>query len=120
MYQQKLGSYLRAHRKRVGLTQRQLAMVVGIKNKTQISRHERMHVLPPLLTAFAYEAVLDVPLGEMFAGVRQQIHTEVDERLRTLEAELQCGSAHAQRAENTARVLEWLDERRRESRYLAA
>src|SRR2546429_9576493 len=64
----KLENYLRTYRKRSGLTQREVAFLVGCRNGAQVSRYEKRRRLPPLRTALACEAAFGVPVAELFAG----------------------------------------------------
>src|SRR3989442_14407584 len=66
----KLENYLRTYRKRSGLTQREVAFLVGCRNGAQVSRYEKRRRLPPLRTALACEAAFGVPVSELFAGLR--------------------------------------------------
>src|SRR5437879_2031593 len=59
----KLENYLRTYRKRSGLTQREVAFLVGCRNGAQVSRYEKRRRLPPLRTALACEAAFGVPGG---------------------------------------------------------
>ena len=52
----KLENYVRTYRKRSGLTQREVAFLVGCRNGAQVSRYEKRRRLPPLRTALACEA----------------------------------------------------------------
>src|SRR5690348_9779208 len=54
----KLDNYLRGSRKGAGLSQDQMAYLVGVSDGTQVSRYERFSTKPSLETALAYEAVL--------------------------------------------------------------
>ena len=112
MGHQRLGSYLRTHRRRSGLSQRALASVLGLKNEGQISRYERMQVMPTLVVALGYETLFRIPVSELFAGAHQTIRLDIEENLRKLETELQHSTGKGPRAAATARVLEWLEERR--------
>ena len=63
-----LPNYLHAHRKKAGLTQSEIGILVGYPKEGAISGHERLRSLPPLLTALAYEVVFRVPVGVLFSG----------------------------------------------------
>jgi transcriptional regulator with XRE-family HTH domain len=68
----RLPHYLRLHRKRAGLSQDEVAWLLGAKSGTKVSRYERFGRQPTLATAFAYEVLFDVPASEIFAGVFEQ------------------------------------------------
>lgn len=109
---QQLASYLRTHRKKSGLSQRELAYVLGYNGKGQISRHEQRQSVPPLFIALAYEAIFRVPVSELFPGFYQTAVQAIETRLGELENALQQKSGHASDAKATARKLEWMWERR--------
>src|ERR1700733_996381 len=60
-------NHIRKHRKRTGLSQREISLLLGYKNQWQISRHERSEAIPPLLAALAYQVIFQVPLSIIFA-----------------------------------------------------
>src|SRR5271155_4118680 len=83
----KLDHYLRACRKRSGLSQREVGFLLGAKTRAQVSRYERRHS-PPLRTALAFEAPFGAPVAEIFAGIRESAEKELRRRARTLAREL--------------------------------
>lgn len=85
----KLANYLRAYRKRSGLSQGEVAYLLGCRNGAQVSRYERRRHMPPLRTALAFQAALDTPLSELYAGTYQSISKQVTARAQTLNVELQ-------------------------------
>lgn len=50
-----LASRVRSHRKKSGLSQKDLARIVGLA-EARVSRHERFGIVPPLSIALSYEA----------------------------------------------------------------
>src|SRR5436190_20861278 len=89
----KLENYLRTYRKRSGLTQREVAFLVGCRNGAQVSRYEKRRRLPPLRTALACEAVFGVSVSELFAGLREVAGQAVGERILALRSKLDTGPA---------------------------
>jgi transcriptional regulator with XRE-family HTH domain len=77
-----LGNYLRTYRQRIGLTQPELAFLLGMESGGSVSRYENGHRLPLLRTALTFEAVLGVHVSEIFAGVRAEIEHEVVSRIQ--------------------------------------
>src|SRR5437667_302672 len=73
----KLENYLRTYRKRSGLTQRDVAFLVGCRNGAQVSRYEKRRRLPPLRTALVYEAAFGVPVSVLFAALREDFRPAV-------------------------------------------
>lgn len=109
-----MGNYIRTHRKRAGLSQRELAQLLGYPSKAAVSRHERSSRLPPLLIALAYEVVFDTPVSELFAGLHETVQVAVKHRLVELEGRLQ-HTEGGLRAGEVAQKLTWLNQRRRSS-----
>ncbi len=108
----RLANYLRTHRRNVGLTQRELGQILGYCDEGSVSRHERFHATPPLVVALGYEIVFRVPVSEIFAGLRDGVEGDVEERLAALEKNLEQRSAKDRNANAIARKLMWLCERR--------
>ncbi len=80
----KLLNYLRSHRKRAGLSQADVAFLLGGDSGAHVSRYERFHRTPSLLTALAYEAIFDTAVSELLAGEYQRIERQVMGRAQTL------------------------------------
>ena len=108
----KLENYLRTYRKRSGLTQREVAFLVGCRNGAQVSRYEKRRRLPPLRTALACEAAFGVPVSVLFAGLREVAGQAVGERMLALKSKLETRPAQGREARIAAQKLRWLAERR--------
>ena len=80
----KLPHYLRSERKRAGLSQRDVAALLGDRTVSKVSRYERRRRLPPLITALAYEAITGKPVAELFGGTYQPILAAVARRAKLL------------------------------------
>jgi len=80
----KLQNYLRTHRKSAGLSQEDMALLLGCRGGTKISRWERCVYQPSLETALAYEAVLGAPVRELFAGLYERQIGLIQERAQML------------------------------------
>jgi DNA-binding XRE family transcriptional regulator len=107
-----LANYLRTHRLKTGLTQHDLARVLGYINSDAISRHERLGSVPSLLIALSYEVLYRVPVSEIFAGLADTVEFDVEAQLAAFREHLGEQSAHGPRAAAVARKLEWLSGRR--------
>lgn len=107
-----VANYLRAHRRRCGLSQRELAHIVGYITQAPVSEHERSVTIPALLIALSYEVVFRVPLSELFPALYRTVEANIEEQLTKIESELQESTAKGRRAAYVARKLEWLWERR--------
>ncbi len=80
----KLDNYLRAFRKRSGLSQREVAFLLGCRNGTQVSRYEQRHRLPTLRRALAFCSILRAPVHELFAGIQETVDRETAGRIKKL------------------------------------
>jgi DNA-binding XRE family transcriptional regulator len=109
--ERRLPNYVRIHRRRVGLSQRELGQILGYQDEFPISKHERFHAVPPLDVALGYEIVFQVPVSEIFAGLKDQVEDDIETRTGKLEARLQQHSIRDRGAMAIARKLECLCER---------
>ncbi len=110
----KLENYLRAYRKKSGLTQREVAFLLGCENGAQVSRYEKRRRLPPLRTALACEAVFGAPVSELFAGMHEGVGKVIGKRLMELRSRLQAKSGVSNKkseARLTEQKLRWLEGR---------
>lgn len=80
--QRKLRHYLRMERRRAGLTQSDVADLLGVRLKSIISRFESGGAPPSLRTALAYEAVLGKPVADLFGGIFDEVRADVRRRAR--------------------------------------
>ena len=106
-----LASYLRYHRKRSGLSQREIAQLLGYPDQEPVSRHERSRSMPPLIIALCYQAIFRVPVSDLFPGHYEKTKRTIEERLAKMEHDLQQRSAKDRDAAMIARKLEWMWER---------
>ncbi len=87
----KLQNYLRTHRKHTGLSQDEVAFLLGCQSGTKVSRYERFIRQPTLETAFAYEALFGVPARELFAGTFQKVEKKTIRQAQLLTRRLDRG-----------------------------
>jgi transcriptional regulator with XRE-family HTH domain len=80
---------LRTYRKRSGLSQREIARLLGCETEGQVSRYERRRCLPGIETALACQAVFGAPVSELLTGRYESITTEVKRRAQELAIEFQ-------------------------------
>ena len=80
----RLSNYLRTYRKRNGLSQTDLAFLLGNGSRVNISRYEHHASMPSLEIALAYEVVFGVPACELFAGVFEEAQTQILKKARLL------------------------------------
>lgn len=88
MQNDKLDNYLRTHRKKLGLTQREVSFLLGCQSGAKVSRYERLGRIPDLKTVFAYEAIFQKPARELFAGLYDRTERQTMRNLRLLVSRL--------------------------------
>jgi transcriptional regulator with XRE-family HTH domain len=108
----RLHNYLRSCRRKSGLTQQEVAFLLGAKTGDLVSRYEKRRWLPPLETALACEAIFGVPVSELFAGVHEAKEKEIRERMRELRSKLVVKTVKgSSETVLKAHKLKWLDAR---------
>ena len=80
----KLQNYLRTFRKRAGLSQDEVAFLLGCQSGAKVSRYERFSRKPSLETALAYEVLFGVSGRELFAGIFQKVEEKTKKRAQLL------------------------------------
>jgi len=79
-----LSNYLRSNRKRLGLSQDEVAFLLGAQSGAKVCRYERFVREPSLSTALAFEAIFQKPVSELFGGIYQEIEQSVAARAKAL------------------------------------
>ena len=92
----RLPNYLKSYRRRAGLSQDEVAFLLGCQTGAKVSRYEHMARRPSMETVFAYRAMFDVPVRELFSGVYEKVEDGIRKRARVLAEKL--GAAHPDRA----------------------
>ena len=80
----KVPSYLRTYRKRNGLSQDEVAFLLGCQSGTKVSRFERLARKPNLETALACEVVFGIPAHDLFPRAYAEVEKTVTARARML------------------------------------
>ena len=83
-----LKNYLRTCRRRLALSQEDVALLLGLTRRTVVSYHELGTHMPSLERALGYALILGVPVHELFAETYQQLEEEVASRAHQLFEEL--------------------------------
>lgn len=91
-------SYLRPLRRRRGLSQRELAFLVGGKSGAAISRLEQLRRAPTLATAIACEIIFNATCEKVFPERYAEIREAVIARTNELYEALQGNSSRVTRA----------------------
>ena len=84
MASHQLPNYLRSNRKRLALSQDEVAFLLGAQGGGNVCRYERFARTPNLETALALEVVFQRPVSELLGGVYQKVETEVAKRANLL------------------------------------
>lgn len=79
-----LENYLKTYRRRSGLSQDEIAFLLGSSSGSKISRYERRARRPPLETALACEAIFHVPTRDLFAGLYRKVEKATQSQARLL------------------------------------
>ena len=95
---QRVQAYLRPLRRRFGLTQRELAFLIGAKSGAVISRIERLKLEPSLARTHAFALLFDTRAPELFPELFANVRDAVHWRARELYDELQGNPSRATRA----------------------
>jgi len=80
---------LRALRKRLTLSQNQLAFLLGVGSGSKISRYERCLRNPGLTAMLALEVIFQKPGRELFARLYREVQKSVAVRARLLNRKMQ-------------------------------
>lgn len=75
-----LPCYLRSHRLRAGLTQREVAYLLGHRKASSLSRFEQAARLPNLEAAVVLERVFDVRITELYPDLGAKADALLRER----------------------------------------
>jgi transcriptional regulator with XRE-family HTH domain len=95
---------MRTYRRRAGLSQEEMAYLLGCKSAAKVSRYERCRRLPNLETLLAYEVILGIPERELLGGLFEKVQQKVLKRAKKLCLKLETGESNS----GTARKLEML------------
>src|SRR5208337_318300 len=75
---------LRSKRKNSGLTQDDVAALIGALSASQVSRHESGEREPDLRTALSYRIIFDAPIKHLLPKLYRDIAAEIDMRASAL------------------------------------
>lgn len=104
-------TYLRTFRKKSGLSQQEVALLLGYADKGQVSRHERGVRTPTLFAALGYETIYRVPVSVIFASTHATAVHLLEKRIAELKKHLGRRSGKGPGARVTAHKIEWLTTR---------
>jgi transcriptional regulator with XRE-family HTH domain len=76
--------HLRKFRKGAGLSQRDMARLLGCDTQDRVSRYERYATVPSLTTAIAYEIIFGAPFRDLLPGLYAEVGQTVGIRAAAL------------------------------------
>lgn len=106
----RLHNCVRTYRRRSSLGQRDLAFLLGCKDRANVCRYEQGHRLPSLRTALALAAIFDVSIATLFSGMHGDVQKETNERIATLRSELEHKHGAGHLSVLASRQLRWLED----------
>lgn len=96
---------------RSGLSQREIADLLGFRTDSPAFRHECGRTIPDLRTAIGYEIIFRVQISLQFPALYRSIEPVIEDRILRLKERLQEQSGKGPNAAREARKLEFLWER---------
>jgi transcriptional regulator with XRE-family HTH domain len=105
------GAPLHTLRMRSGLTQREVAEILGLRTDVPVYRHESSRSLPDLRTALGYEIVFKAPLSALFPTLYRSLEPLIEDRIVRLKACIEDKPGKGRNAARDARKLEFFWER---------
>ena len=99
-----LTNHLRANRKRLALSQNEVAFLLGTEKGSKVCRYEQFIRTPNFETALAYEVICKRAMSELFPGLYQKAETKVAARAKALVEAMGSGKS-GQRAARKREVL---------------
>jgi transcriptional regulator with XRE-family HTH domain len=104
----KLSNYLRTIRMRSGLSQDEVAYLLGVESGAEVSRHETFRRMPTLKTALSYEVIFGVSVRELFAGEYEKVEEEIRARATELASRISVPGPKGKRIRDVlGRILGW-------------
>jgi len=79
-----LPNHLLSNRKRLALSQGEVAFLLGTESGAQVCRYEQFDRQPSLETALACEVIFKRSVSELFPGLYQKVEQEVAVRAKAL------------------------------------
>ena len=98
-------NHLNITRKKSGLTQSDMATLLGIKEHSSICRHEKGKRTPPIDMILSYHIIFDRSVEDLFYGYRKILIEKIKNRIPLLIEELQ----QLQQRQPTPRIMQRLE-----------
>jgi transcriptional regulator with XRE-family HTH domain len=104
----KLDNYLRTYRRQSGLSQPDVAFLLGVQDGAVVSRFEKRKRFPNVPTALALQAIWGVPISQLYAGTNTKVTNEIRKRMLELRSKLQAQEREGSEAQLREHKLRWL------------
>lgn len=75
---------MRSYRKTFGLSQREVARLLGSRQGSNVCRYERLRSVPSLQTVIAYEIIFRAPMSDLLPELYAEVRNQISRRARTL------------------------------------
>lgn len=111
MATRRLPNYLRTYRKHSGLSQSEVAYLIRLKDKSDLSRYERSARQPSLRTALACQEVYGKPVSELFAGLNDSVARDSRNQMKRLRTRLQANVAAPSTGNRIMQKFQWISHR---------
>ena len=111
MATRRLPNYLRTYRKHSGLSQSDISFLIGLRDKSELSRYERRIRQPSLRTALACQEVFGMPVSELFAGINDSVAHDARAQMVKLRTRLQKKIVMANSTNVLAQKFNWVSQR---------
>ena len=98
-------NYLRTSRRKIGLSQRQLASIVGLRSSTRISLMELGRGLPNARECIVFRMIFRRSFEEMWPGIRGHAERKTLQNLWQLIADLERTEHHSVRRREQADII---------------
>jgi len=111
MAARRLTKYLKTYRKYSGLSQGDVAFLIRLKNKCDLSRYETSVRQPSLRTALACQAVYGKPVSELFAGLNDSVAKDSRSQMKRLRTRLQANIDPQSAGNRIMQKFHWISRR---------
>ena len=111
MAARRLNNYLRTYRKYSGLSQGEVAFLIRLKDKSDLSRYERNVRQPSLRTALACQEVYGKPVSELFAGLNDSVAKDSRNQMKRLRTRLQANIDPQSTGNRIMQKFQWISHR---------
>ena len=111
MAARRLNNYLRTYRKFSGLSQGEVAFLIRLKDKSDLSRYERSVRQPSLRIALACQELYGIAVSDIFAGLSDAVAKGTRNRMKRLQTRLQAKIAPKSAGNGIMQKFQWISHR---------